>query len=321
MRIGQLLAIGVITLGTLGQAGWGQTARTQSSQPAPPVRQIEDTSWIDIRFDGGTVKDLVDAIKARMPRANILLEPAAADVQVPAFEAFGVTPAGALEVARNILPDPGSIDVLPVSLRGDNSAPSTSVRLGSRLRHQQEQTQASRTQLPADNAPSRAWNLRNFVAGEAAIDSVLAAIQAGMETFETNSVVLKYHEPTGVLMVRGYQAQITFIESIIEAAAQGVVHSNSREDIVRILREVEREKEQATDAIMILQAKVRVAAEAVGEARSSRAAKTTIGQAEVDLLETEAELKAKVRELEQIEQTIARLKAQLEEFDSEKSDR
>jgi hypothetical protein len=88
-------------------------------------------------------------------------------------------------------------------------------------------------------APSKAWNLNSWIGGDPErIDATFAVIQVGLDSFDSSSVTLKFHQPTGVLMARGNQAQIEFIDSVIRAAAEMPLELNALPQNVVMANEV-----------------------------------------------------------------------------------
>jgi hypothetical protein len=242
MGIAKLAAIGMIALTTMTQTGWGQDTAPRTQRETELLRDIErlrnqiqametrllmagidieealktTTPFIDLSFPGGSLASLVERLKERDPRANIILRAGAGDVTLPAFQAFEITPAGAIWVAKSVVESDWNLHVSTVD-PGDGSEPTTVVR-ASKVRPASEAVSWM--------APSKAWNLRTWMSdNEERVQGAFAAIQVGLESFGDSPIELKYHEPTGVLMARGNQAQIEFIESIIQAAAA----SSSRE--------------------------------------------------------------------------------------------
>lgn len=234
MGFARLAAIGMIALTMTTQTGWGQDERTRRIEVLEhQVRQLlhanqalagrmekagleapenltQFSPYIDVRFPGGSLGELVDMLKASQPRANIILQEGTTTLEVPPFEVFDVTPAGAIWVAKSVVGSGWDFRIETVT-PGDSSAATSIVRVA-------EGHQAP-TSLPL-NSPSKAWNLRTWMSDdEDRMQGAFAAIQVGLESFGDSPIELKYHEPTGVLMARGNQAQIEFIESIIRAAA------------------------------------------------------------------------------------------------------
>lgn len=286
MRMAKMLTIATIALGTIGQTGWGQDERRVVE--ASTVQQVDGTNWIDIKFQGGTFQDLVNSIKTMQPRANILLEPEAASWKVPAFEAFGVTAAGALELARNMLSEPGNIHVYAIRFEDDDSAPAIGVKLsGSAKRELHWKHNPTPARIPSD-APTKAWNLKGWTMNnDSAIQNTLAAIQLGLESYD-NPVVLRYHEPSGVLLARGEAQQIAFVDGIIRAAAEGVGTALTAHDLMGQIRAADDRIAAMQGELKVIQARGEVAIVTRLEAKEHQASKVTIAKAEVDLAEAEA---------------------------------
>ncbi|MGP1310044.1 MAG: hypothetical protein ACTS27_07605 [Phycisphaerales bacterium] len=235
MRIGQILVIGVIALTTTTQTGWGQDGssprvseleteiRQLLQKNAALVQRLEQEGvdvrnfhkapqrFLDLAFPGGDLSGLVKQIKEINARANIMLGEGTGDLKIPAFEAFEVTPAGVIWVAKGVVGADWNLEIDTIDLN-DGSAPTTIVRAA---------RDDARDRRLSSMAPSQAWNLTRWVGDDPErIDATFAAIQVGLETFDSNEITLKFHQPTGVLMARGSQAQINFIDSILVAASE-----------------------------------------------------------------------------------------------------
>ncbi len=326
MRMMKLLAIGMIALGTIGQAGWGQVGQPPSEQQlewqrkngeraienrrkaqemaaAQHARQLVETapdepfetvSLLDLNFAGGTLGQLVDALKQERPRANIMLIGEAGAMKIPPFEVFGVTPAGAILVAKNIADAGRDIQLDTVRAR-DGSAPTTLVSV--------KRVSADDFMPPAWANPSQAWNLRRWLGDdEQRIAATFAAIQVGLDTFGTQAVLLKYHEPTGVLMARGSEAQIDFIESIIIAASESS-GPNAPPEVQQAPLVIARSSKRLAELegeIAVLAAKADVL-----DARTIRLVEDKVGEETIAAQRVErAEIHARIRNLRFEEETL-----------------
>ncbi|MBX3351445.1 MAG: hypothetical protein KF684_00810 [Phycisphaeraceae bacterium] len=318
MRTGTRLLIAL----AMAAMGWQAAGQTNASPGAPQQRAAQQdretprptqSPWIDLKFKGGTMADLVRTIKEAQPRANVLLEPDAASWKIPAFEAFGVTPAAALEIARNLLEDPNALRVVKVGM-GDDSAPATAVRLGDRARHERENDANPREPRLPSNAPAKAWNLKNWLDGNTqTISGALAAIQIGMETYSIKPVI-KYHEPTGVLMVRATGEQINFIESILEAALQSPSNLQTPDHLEQQIRATETRITKMQGASSVRNAELRAAMAAAKGARDLEESEHAIAEREVIVARAKAALAEIDDELARAIQYRDDLKRRLEEL-------
>lgn len=321
MRTGTRLVIAL----AMAAMGWQAAGQTNASPGAPQQRAAQQdretprptqSPWIDLKFKGGTMADLVRTIKEAQPRANVLLEPDAASWKIPAFEAFGVTPAAALEIARNLLEDPNALRVVKVGM-GDDSAPATAVRLGDRARHERENDANPREPRLPSNAPARAWNLKNWLdANPQRISGALSAIQIGMETYSIKPVI-KYHEPTGVLMVRATGEQINFIESILEAALQSPSNLETTDHLEQQLGMTESHIARLQRVQEVRMAELNAATAAVKGARENQELEHMIAQREVVVVkarvavtEVNDDLRAAMKHHEELKRRLDELRRQ-----------
>lgn len=316
MGFTRLVVIGLIALTTIMQAGWGQGVDNDRAQLIEQIRQlsrsnsalqklvkasgvelpqefVETLPSLDVRFAGGTLGDLVAELKSLRPYSNILLGEGAGAVKVPAFEVFGVTPAGAIWVAQSVAGPDWKVQIDTVN-PGDGSAATTIVRLS-------EDHKANAT--PSLSAPSKAWNLRTWMSNDGGhIEGAFAAIQVGLESFGGSPIELKYHEPTGVLMARGNQEQINFIESIIKAAAESL--------LVRVPIEVQTAPitiANSSRRIAEIEGEITVLAAQVGvyDARISRLIESKVGEETIATQRVElAHVQARMENLRHEKQTL-----------------
>lgn len=333
MGFAKLAAIGMIALTAMTQTGWGQDERTRRIEVLEhQVRQLlyanqtladrmekagleapenltYSSPYIDVRFPGGSLDELVDMLKASQPRANIMLQEGTKTLKVPPFEVFGVTPAGAIWVAKSVVGSDADFQIQTVN-PGDGSAATTMVRIVERS--------WGNVGLPL-NAPSTAWNLRTWMSDdEDRVQGAFAAIQVGLESFGDSPIELKYHEPTGVLMARGNQAQIEFIGSIIEAASQAPMTSAPLEvfNAPSVIAGGSKRIVEIKGEIAVLEARAGVQQARIDELIADQVGGEGLAMERVGLAEFEAAI-AKLRfEEEQLEAAIENAKKVLADYEA-----
>jgi hypothetical protein len=318
MGIARLAAIGMVALTTMTQTGWGQGVDNDRAQLIEQIRQlsrsntalqkllkasgtepprefIETLPSLDVRFAGGTLGDLVEELKSRRPYSNILLGDGAGAVKVPPFEVFGVTPAGAIWVARSVVGPDWNMQIDTVN-PGDGSAATTIVRVS--------EDQKVNAAL-AWSAPSKAWNLNSWIGEDPErIDATFAVIQVGLDSFDSSGVTLKFHQPTKVLMARGTQAHIDFIDSVIRAAAEMPLELNALPQNVVIANEViaksSRRIAEIEGEVAVLAARADVVDARVARLIGDKAGEETIATQRIE----RAEIHARINNLRFEEATL-----------------
>jgi len=334
MSMARLLAIGAIALTTMTQTGWGQVTNDRREQQlvtelmnlqvanAALVDRLKQAGidvepykprspYINVEFHGGTLGELITELKEQRREVNIILEPGAGDVRLPPFQAFGVTPAGAIWVAKSVAGPDWNLQIETVDPR-DGSASTTIVR-ASESRNINAALSSS--------APSRAWNLTRWVGDDPdRIDATFAAIQVGLESFGDSPIELKYHEPTGVLMARGNQAQVDFIDSIIKAASEASTPRASLE-VLGAPGVIKRSSERLVEVegeIMVLEAQTEVFKARIEGMGLTGETKELVAEQRVELASVEARI-AKLRfEQEQLREAVKRAREALAEHEASK---
>lgn len=195
-----------------------QTQRSQASSDARPAAQPH---LITIDFEGGTLADLVDALKAASPQrpVNILYSTEAANIPIPPFEvadaelrstlqSLAYTSAGSpttLSAGRTVRWEiaPVGDGVYAVTL--DNSPQYISTPRGQMLVGQSDRITAvhSITELTTGG-------------GAMSADAVLSAIQAALSIAGAGEEAeIRYHEETGLVFARVTHDQGGVIEQTL----------------------------------------------------------------------------------------------------------
>ncbi|OAB63586.1 hypothetical protein AY599_11480 [Leptolyngbya valderiana BDU 20041] len=195
-----------------------QTQRSQASSDARPAAQPH---LITIDFEGGTLADLVDALKAASPQrpVNILYSTEAANIPIPPFEvadaelrstlqSLAYTSAGSpttLSAGRTVRWEiaPVGDGVYAVTL--DNSPQYISTPRGQMLVGQSDRITAvhSITELTTGG-------------GAMSADAVLSAIQAALSIAgAAEEAEIRYHEETGLVFARVTHDQGGVIEQTL----------------------------------------------------------------------------------------------------------
>ncbi|MEQ9094999.1 MAG: hypothetical protein RIE32_01910 [Phycisphaerales bacterium] len=195
--------------------------QTQRSQASSGARPAEQPHLITIDFEGGTLADLVDALKAASPQrpVNILYSSEAANIPIPPFEvadaelrstlqSLAYTSAGSpttLSAGRTVRWEiaPVGDGVYAVTL--DNSPQYISTPRGQMLVGQSDRITAvhSITELTTGG-------------GAMSADAVLSAIQAALSIAgAAEEAEIRYHEETGLVFARVTHDQGGVIEQTL----------------------------------------------------------------------------------------------------------
>jgi hypothetical protein len=178
----------------------------QNAQPTRPI--------VSIDFDGGSLEDFVEEIRGAGQNINILIPPEAAEVSVPAVALKSVGVEAALEaVAAITLSDSVSVGVstmlgagVPIYAVRVNFSSNTR-RSGFENVDVRVISISSLTQsLPGDPEPARITT---------SAETILTAIDTGMEVVGGERATIKYHEDSGLLFVKGTRTQLNITERII----------------------------------------------------------------------------------------------------------
>ncbi|MFI4917785.1 MAG: hypothetical protein ACIAS6_14930 [Phycisphaerales bacterium JB060] len=209
--------------------------QTQRSQASSGARPAEQPHLITIDFEGGTLADLVDALKAASPQrpVNILYSSEAANIPIPPFEvadaelrstlqSLAYTSAGSpttLSAGRTVRWEiaPVGDGVYAVTL--DNTPQYISTPRGRMLVGQTDRITAvhSITELTTG-------------AGAMSADDVLSAIQAALEIQGADQdTKIRYHEETGLVFARVTHDQGGVIEQTLKNLERSMEARSERE--------------------------------------------------------------------------------------------
>ena len=180
----------------------------QSGEPSP--------QFFDVNFQGGTVNDYVALLRTLNPKARILCSKSAAQIYVPSIKMKSVP----LDIAVDALSlvTQNSFDSIVIngeSFAGANQNEELIFAID--LNAPEEEPPLEATVINANTA------LQSFESENAAKD-LESTIEMGLATvFENNegpAVVVKLHEPTGLLFIKGPGHRVQFVLKIIEQLSQ-----------------------------------------------------------------------------------------------------
>gem|GEM_PF-6773373 len=170
----------------------------------------------DLRFDGGTAIDYVNAIREAYPTANILAMTGVEGFSVPAVNLEGVTVKAALEaIADQRATIDGGVAEMQLE-RAEIKGTNESVFTLSLKRHDSE-------------ADSMVWSVgEQFELGVDEAD-LLSAVRAVLELNDQQAVV-RFHPETKLLMVRGSQQTLEMVNQTLEQIQQSAWVDRKRDN-------------------------------------------------------------------------------------------
>ena len=200
------------------------------------AEQVPATQLISVDFDGGSLRDYVDAIRS-VSKTNILLEDGVDEVMVPAVELKRVEVGTALDAVTDIVEDKRSVNVR--SHRSKFGATVYTVQVRSR-----QQTNVATMQGPQRHV--QVFSLRSLIepmpgypGDEAQVfeaKTILTAIETGLSiSGDKHAAVLRYHADSGLLFVEGSINQTSMVHSVLksmgddlEMLREAAVHAQHR---------------------------------------------------------------------------------------------
>ena len=172
----------------------------------PPAR---DPTTITLSFDGGTLKDLLDRIRAQAPGVNIVASGLAADIFLSAVELRAAPIQAALESITMVVPEPYRAKAI---VAPGNGVPVYSVII------------AANRPPPPPSSEVRVFTLSTLTKAlptdpvDAPVvlpaKTVLSAIEAGAHVLN-QQFDLRFHEESGLLFVRGSAEQIELVQQVL----------------------------------------------------------------------------------------------------------
>ena len=207
----------------------GPQAAAQADPSGRASRQAGEVVSVD--FEGGTLADFADALRDAGKDVNILLPDTAHDVAVPAVTLRQASVEAALNAVGSIV-DPNYL----VEVRTQRAGQGNSVHALRVLAKSSQQVSG----VVAGNGPGssrptdvQVFSLRSLTESlpgdpEGATnkaETILTAVETGLGVAgETNSkAVLRYHEDSGLLFVRGTRVETGLVQSILHRMNEHVV--------------------------------------------------------------------------------------------------
>ncbi len=184
----------------------------KSQSESPSTKQL----YIDVDFKGGKVSEYVELLRKLDPSARILCSESADRAYVPTIKIKAVP----LRVAVNALWTVSRSSFRPIVIDEESFEDKN---------HSEGLVFSIDLESPSEEIPMQATVVNakdalQVLGSEDAAEALQATIETGLSTvFADNdgpAVVVKLHEPTGLLFVKGPTQRVRFVLEIIEQLAQ-----------------------------------------------------------------------------------------------------
>ena len=224
------------------------SATTTLAQDVPaPVTQAPDT-FVKIDFPGGTMSEYTALLRKTFPDASIILMPGTEDFAIPKIQAQipdGKGPFAPANVALRLVCEITGTLVFPATTYNKQEVIEGYLELssfgqgGQAYRIEANTTQAHRQQSRVVRSNSgfgeetqhvRVWPLVDLADSKITMEEILGTLKVAFDLEDGGAPILRYHEPTSILFVKGTNDQLFTVESTLEALTY-VAHDVKAEEI------------------------------------------------------------------------------------------
>lgn len=171
---------------------------------------------ISIEFQGGSLRELIDAMRRIDPKLNITASAMAKDVKLPDLSLKGATVMNVLAAAASITPAEYAVGCREAGAGGEP------VYVVSVLR-----TPRAGVAMPREERETSVFSLRPLVepqpgdskdkAIHLSVESMLSALEAGVQLTGGEQAELKYHRDSGLLFIKGTSAQLDVARQVLQS--------------------------------------------------------------------------------------------------------
>lgn len=192
----------------------------------PPAPTPAETPVISIDFPGGSLRELIDAMRRIDPRLNITASSLAQEVKLPEMSIKGATVINVLTAAAAIAPE-----AYAVACRDSGGAGAPVYMVLVQERSQGRGVTSMRGAGPGE--PPRGvqvFSLRSLIEpqpGDAKdkpialpVETVLSAVESGVQMSGGDAADLKYHRDSRLLLVNGTPAQTGVVSQVLQNLEQ-----------------------------------------------------------------------------------------------------
>lgn len=200
-------------------------AAPQSQSPATSERANGPTASpsTSVAFAGGTLADLIGAIRARDVRANIVAAIDCAEVPMPAINLTDVTVIDALRAAGAVA-DQEWVVSAAVECSGKMPVHTVVVaRRGGKFGAPKPEPQ--RAMVFSLKKLTETWpgDSENRPVAQKP-ETILSAIEAGVQGTSMQAPKLRYHAESGLLFVHGDGQQVDLVKQVLSSIEEGQSH-------------------------------------------------------------------------------------------------
>lgn len=242
------------------------TATAIQDNPITPNSQDNNANYelFDLDFPGGTLNDYIEAIRSVRPNANIIVDSSAQYFQIEKMQLKNVALAIALEVINNrvVINDNQAIDVRVIVNDGRGIG-------GATYNHEANPVYRVLTRAvnkrKAEDMTLEVYPLGDLLKHDLTPEDILTVIQlslevSGIDSDDANKPIIKFHEETGLLLVRAEEDVTDNIFRIIDTLYNSVKsQQNNQANIQKQNAEIQLQQIQAQMAAISKNAEIKLA--------------------------------------------------------------
>jgi hypothetical protein len=203
---------------------------------------VKRPASITIDFPGGTATEYVDALRKAAKDVNVALVADVSSVRVPPVSLKNVDPIAAAEILRSVPEEQGGRFV-QFELRYEKARSADQsglITVGAKI---------SNKQHPGGDAViSRVFAVSNLLMNDIKPADLLTSVQTALEMNQNPAMPaqIRFHEATGLLIVRGTGEQVETVTAVVEQLRQQPKSAaNADETIFRLQRDSALAEKQA----------------------------------------------------------------------------
>lgn len=173
--------------------------------------------FTEINFPGGSLSEYITVIKEAFDDdTSFMVLPPAEDFQVPAINGLISSPGVALDAIEGISMDltyPNG-RVYPTTINWDYIDPYIL-----RIKPNKGRVSVARDEEPVTQSETttQVYELAQLTGSGYSMENILGTMQVGFEMSSSGSPVIRFHEPTSVLFVKGDWKQLEILNGVLKA--------------------------------------------------------------------------------------------------------
>ena len=183
---------------------------------SPAWADAQEPPLIDLQFPGGSIAEYVKAINEAVDDFNIVVMPAARDIEMPSIQLQSVSVNAALELMQGEFhPDERTVLAIKTEEFGpwqDNEKPVFRVS-----------AEVHRRGRPS-SSDVRVWCLGDLRETDTQPEDVLSAVETavGLTAGDYDEAQIRFHEATSLIIARGHPEQLEAIEQVVHRLRENV---------------------------------------------------------------------------------------------------